>query len=425
MNEGNSLGVKILLVIALLICALLLGYLLKDLFPSQKEEVVPENFYQIDLKAIEEDVSLLRGLPLKEEIPVEFLNKESLFQELRKSIQEELSSEDLKSQERLLRFLGILDDPRNLEDILLEVLSEQVYGFYEQETGELKVLKKEEKVSALEHLALVHEIEHAIQDQNFDLSRFLPPEFKGNDDQLLAAQSLFEGDASWTSLLYVQNNKRWNFSLGLLLDSLSVNQSSLESAPQYVVESLLFPYQDGMNFVKTLYEKGGWDLVNRAFEAPPSSSEQIIHPVKYLSNEGYEEIVFPQWESLQGFSLSRDNSLGEFDFRFLFKSLLPEGQAESAAQGWNGCRYQFWEGMGKAVFILEARWDSLQDASEAQFALENFLKDRFGFAPILYYQGSLYRGQNEVGVLYPSGKSIYLILAPEEAMALSILEELP
>lgn len=425
MNEGNKVGVRFLLVVALFFSALLLGFLLKDYFPFEDREVISEKHPQIDIKTIGEEVSILRNLPLRVEISVEFLNQEALYEELKKSIEKELSGEDLKSQERLLRFLGILKDPKDLEEILLQVLSEQVYGFYDEETGELKVLMKEEKASALEHLALVHEIEHAIQDQNFDLSRFLPPKFKGNDDELLAAQSLFEGDASWTSLLYVQNNRKWNFSLGLLLDSLSVDQSSLESAPQYVVESLLFPYEEGMNFVKTLYERGGWDLVNKAFQIPPSSSEQIIHPEKYLSSEGFETIDFPQWKSLQGFSLSRDNSFGEFDFRFLFKGLLPDEQAKSAAEGWNGARYQFWEGMGKTIFVLETRWDSLQDASEAHFALENFLKDRFGFAPTLYYQGSLYLGKKEVGLLYPSGKTIYLILAPDEELALNILQELP
>jgi hypothetical protein len=77
------------------------------------------------------------------------------------------------------------------------------------------------------------------------------------------------------------------------------------------------------------------------------------------------------------------------------------------------------------VFVLETRWDSSQDASEAGYALESFLKNRFGFAPANYYRGSLFKGENEVGLLYPSSQDQYLILAPDEKLALDILNELP
>ncbi|MDI6869015.1 MAG: hypothetical protein QMD88_05490 [Coprothermobacterota bacterium] len=425
MNERTPLAVKFVLITALLICALLLGFLLKDYFPVKLEEPPQFNPPSLDITAIQGEVSNLRQLPLKEEIPAGFLDKEALNQALKESMEDELSQQDLQSTEKVLRFLGILEGGQSLKEVLLEVLSEQVYGFYDHESGELKVLKKEDKTTALERLALVHEVVHGIQDQNFDLSRFIPPDFKGSDDELMAVQSLYEGDASWTSVLYVQKNSSLSFGLGLLLDSLDLNQSALELAPPYVVESLLFPYQEGMTFVKTLYEKGGWMFVNQAFEKPPVSTEQILHPEKYLSNEQPATITFPEWKSLEGFTLVRDNALGEFDFRFLFRSVLPENQALVASTGWNGSRYQLWEKEGMMVFILESRWDSPQDASEAEFALENFLKSRFGFAPTNYYRGSLYVGGNEVGLLYPSGQAQYLILAPDEELALNILSELP
>jgi len=425
MKEKDPLPVRFLLIIALLICALLLGFLLKGYFPVNPEinvQFVPPS---LDIGSLQREVSNLRELPLKQEIAVGFLDQEALNQELKKNMEEDLGQEDLQSTEKVLRFLGILKGDESLKDMLFKVLSEQVYGFYDQEKKELKVLKKDNKTTALEHFALVHEIVHGLQDQNFDLSRFMPPKFKGNDDELMAVQSLYEGDACWTSELYLEKEGSLSFQIGLFFDSLKVNQNALETASPYVTESLLFPYQEGMSFVQTLYKKGGWDLVNLAFENPPVSTEQIIHPEKYLSNEKPENFTFPRWKSLEGYTLIKENTLGEFDLRYLFKLFLPESQADEAAAGWNGSLYQLWEKDGKMVFVLETRWDSSQDASEAGYALESFLKNRFGFAPANYYRGSLFKGENEVGLLYPSSQDQYLILAPDEKLALDILNELP
>ena len=48
---------------------------------------------------------------------------------------------------------------------------------------------------------------------------------------------------------------------------------------------LLFPYEDGMRFVADIYRAGGLELVNRMYEQPPVSTEQILHPNKYLEGE--------------------------------------------------------------------------------------------------------------------------------------------
>lgn len=417
--------VRFLLIIALLICALLLGFLLKGYFPINEESAIQFAPPFLDIKALQKEISNFRNLPLKEEITVGFMDQEALDQELRVNMEEEFNQEDLQSTEKVLRFLGLMNGNESLADVLFKVLSEQVYGFYDQEKKELKVLKKDEKTTALEHFALVHEIVHGLQDQNFDLSRFMPPKFKGNDDELMAVQSLYEGDASWTSQLYLKEKGSLSFQMGLLFDSLKVNQKALETAPPYIVKSLLFPYEEGMSFVQALYQKGGWDLVNQAFENPPISTEQIIHPEKYFSNERPENLTFPNWKSLEGYALVRENTLGEFDLRCLFQSVLPENQADEAAAGWSGSSYQLWEKEGKMVFVLETKWDSSQDASEAGYALESFLKNRFGFAPLNFYRGSLFKGEKEVGLLYPTDHGQYLILAPDENLALDILQELP
>ena len=55
--------------------------------------------------------------------------------------------------------------------------------------------------------------------------------------------------------------------------------------PPVLRESLLFPYTGGLNFVQTL-QAGGWEAVNDAFANPPASTEQILHPEKYVGRRG-------------------------------------------------------------------------------------------------------------------------------------------
>jgi len=232
----------------------------------------------------------------------------------------------------------------------------------------------------MERMALVHEIVHGLQDQNFDLSNYMPPKLEGDDDSLTAAQCLYEGDASWTSLLYVQKNFNPLSDLGLALESLQASGNQIKDVPPYLVESLLFPYQEGLAFVRYLYEQGGFDSVNEAFLHPPSSSEQIIHPEKYLAKEEPQDIIFSSPYALSDWTTVRQNTLGEFDFRFLFREVLSEEEALNASAGWAGSHYLYAEKGTDKAFILISQWDSVKDAQEAYFGLEAYLKGRFSFA---------------------------------------------
>lgn len=424
MKEGFSLSLRFLIIVLLLLVALFVGFLLNHFMvfpaPSASPTAPP-----LDVKTLEESVSQLRELPLKEEIPWRLLTPEEMQSELKKSLEEDLASEDLDASEKVLRFLGLYEGSKDLKQTLSELLEEQVYGFYDQETKELAVLQKSQKITAMERMALVHEIVHGLQDQNFDLSNYMPPKLEGDDDSLTAAQCLYEGDASWTSLLYVQKNFNPLSDLGLALESFQASGNQIKDVPPYLVESLLFPYQEGLAFVRYLYEQGGFDSVNEAFLHPPSSSEQIIHPEKYLAKEEPQDIIFPLPYALSDWTTVRQNTLGEFDFRFLFREVLSEEEALNASAGWAGSHYLYAEKGTDKAFILVSQWDSVKDAQEAYFGLEAYLKGRFSFAPENYGQGSLYTGENEAAIIYPEKTKIYLIFAPSGGMSKDLLEGLP
>ena len=93
------------------------------------------------------------------------------------------------------------------------------------------------------------------------------------------------------------------------------NQEGLEDAPPFVRESLLFPYEAGLNFAMGLQVEGGWDAVNRAFESPPDSTEQILHPEKYAAREAPVDVSLPDDLAArmgEGWTQTIDDTFGEF-----------------------------------------------------------------------------------------------------------------
>ncbi|MEM4794474.1 MAG: hypothetical protein QW111_01065 [Ignisphaera sp.] len=112
---------------------------------------------------------------------------------------------------------------------------------------------------------LAHELAHVLQFLNFRI------EWPQNLDSSLAFSTLIEGDAGLVQHMYCIKTKLCEPSppTKLYLDDLYISLN-------------LFPYIYGENFVRYLYEKGGWDLVNKAYEKPPPSTLMVMEPELYL-----------------------------------------------------------------------------------------------------------------------------------------------
>src|SRR5205085_224356 len=133
--------------------------------------------------------------------------------------------------------------------------------------------------------------------QHFNLRRFehWP---KGDSDAELAAHALIEGDATLAMALYVASNP---FRALAFLKSLGANgiaTAELDKAPRALRETLLFPYQEGLNWTRVVYKEGGWKSVSDAFATLPQSTEQILHPDKYFAHEAPVKVTLPDVTSL-------------------------------------------------------------------------------------------------------------------------------
>jgi hypothetical protein len=161
--------------------------------------------------------------------------------------------------------------------------------------------------------------------------------------------------------------------LEFLSESLTPGATDVfDNAPLYISTGLTFPYDSGMAFIQTLYDEGGWEAVNAAFQDPPSSTEQIMHPELYLSGQREEplEVDLPDLSAAlgSGWELTFGDSFGEWEFDVMLETNGVDNPAASA--GWGGAWFDLYQNGDEAVLALGTRWDSEGDATEFADALE-------------------------------------------------------
>lgn len=334
-------------------------------------ESLPEEVQQelIELVQITQE---LRGLNFIEPPLISVVSDQELEALVREQFEEE--AEDLPVDQALYELLGLLDPAQNLNAILTEVYSEQVLGFYEFESRELVVPMTQEGLSQVQRATLVHELTHALTDQHFDIfSKYEPMFDEERFDEASAYQALIEGDASLAEVLFLRTLSQQE--LGeFVAEALDVGSAQFDAAPEFIQDSLIFPYDSGLTFVQELYtDADGWDTINAAYEdfvTLPASTEQVITPDDY-GRDLPVEVRFPDIE-VPGYELRESSVWGELGLRILFDEVLGDAATLTAADGWGGDRYSVWYDGSNAVFVMVYAGDTDSDESEAEDALLEF-----------------------------------------------------
>jgi len=143
--------------------------------------------------------------------------------------------------------------------------------------------------------------------------------------------------------------------------------------PTYIRNGLLFPYDEGATFVGKLIEEGGFDRVNKALADPPVSTEQILHPDKYLLTPRDEPLpvtIPPLTSTLgAGWTYADTGTLGEFDFSEILRENGAGAPADSA-DGWGGGKYDLYQNGNNALLFIDSRWDTASEANEFYNAMQ-------------------------------------------------------
>jgi hypothetical protein len=321
-------------------------------------------------------VSRLRRLEIKSAVKSSAKTKDEIEQFVIRDLDESTPPEDFESNTKLMEKLGLVPRGFRLRDYVVKLLREQVAGFYDPKTREFYLaawlpIREQKRVMA-------HELVHALQDQHFDLRRFEKWP-KGDSDAELAAHALIEGDATMLMIQYdidqqglkVEVIKLPSLTDAMLTDSAgdtSKEYPMLSAAPRVLRETLQFPYVYGAGFAQAVWRERSIEDLNRSYSELPASTEQIIHPAKFLTRDNPVKIVQPDLAAELGKDwklLERDVN-GEFGYRLILEEFIPKTQAQTAAEGWGGDQYSLYENRktGALVLIQYASWDTAADAKE-------------------------------------------------------------
>jgi hypothetical protein len=313
------------------------------------------------LQQIEDQVAVLRGLQPKSQVPVRFLDQAALQQYFVERFNQDYLPSERESDQKLLTTLGLVKPNETVVQILLDVLQEQVTGAYSQDDKVMYLVTDGGELGPDEKATFAHEFTHALQDQYFDLAT-LAPKHPTNDDRSLAIQALTEGDAMLMQRLWAQE-KMSQDEINRLGQGAA--DSKLFSAPLFLREQLLFPYSDGFNFIRKIYQTSGFAGVDEVFRNPPESTQQILHPEKYRSHQKPIEVRLPdlaQGSLGPGWRTINSNVFGELDLRLILTQLTNPTRGVRGATGWVGDRWALLEKDGRQALVIKSVWDTENDA---------------------------------------------------------------
>lgn len=330
-------------------------------------------------------VESLRGLTYLHPIAHQTIDRSQLPAKLREQM---MKSMPYAPEEYIavLRALQLVDGKdSDLLDKMIGLYDQQVLAFYDPLTHVYYSIRDLPKgldnvgidAESLRQMVEVHELTHALQDQRFnagDRERSLMKD----DDGELAFHSLLEGEATLVMMSALLEK------IGQPIDSLvkspealsAMNNADMEkmidpSTPRYFIDSMKFPYLDGLKLVILGYQRGGWKEIDRMDENPPRSTREVLHPDEYFARleHGGNTAPFTDAPLIATQHVIAVDRFGEFHWRFLLG-------AKNAA-GWLDDRVQVSEDAAcEPTVLTETKWENAERANAFRDAYVAFLGDR-------------------------------------------------
>jgi hypothetical protein len=339
------------------------------------------------IREVERAVAELRGLRFRRPVPVTVESPGKLAKRLLRALDEQTDEGRLRRQGRAMVLLGELPPGTDLPRLLDRVQAESVLGFYlpgkPPKKGGLYV-RSTRGLDPYARVILAHELTHAVTDQRYDLTRAdRLAAASAREDALAAYSGLVEGDATFTMQRYLAQRLTPAEQANAGLVAATERTPIRDAAPAVIREAMLFPYQEGLRFVGALYQQGGWAAVDRAYRDPPTTTEQLLHPERYLRDRDRPQpVTVPDLAGRLGggWRPGVELSFGELDARLLLQGELAVTAAQAAAAGWDGGRVRTFQRGDQTALVLRTVWDSRAEAAQFCAAMRGWAGGRFGAA---------------------------------------------
>ncbi len=347
-----------------------------------------------------QEVSSLRGLPIKDPVLKKFAGRDFFREYYFRKLQERYPSDKKRSVEKAYVLLGFLPENTDIIQTYLDSFLAEAQGFYDPRSKTLFIADWIDQ-DRLEGI-LAHELDHALQDQYFDLEAFLQEGGSLSLDAQFARTSVMEGEATAIALNYSLEDKAEDFTqLVNIADWMRLNHFLEESGQRamgrrvVLNDAINFPYVYGSAFLQNYVKAYGWNGMEYLFQHPPTTTRQILHP----------DVFFPRREKtfrvtiedlspgvLEDYSLIWQDSLGEYGLQLLLRQYVPEEEALKAVEGWRGDRLQVYEAKDRRASLLNGYvvFDSNLSAEKFLMGYLSLLSGKYKIESVRRSDGNIY-----------------------------------
>jgi hypothetical protein len=304
-------------------------------------------------------MSQITGLKLMTPLKKSLRSREEIRAYVIKQMNEEKNAAERYADQPSAEAFGLLPKGFDLDAFMVDVLTEQVEGLYDPKTQEFYIADW----SPLDdqRMVMAHELTHALEDQHFKIEAWVKAA-RPNEDAELARDAVLEGSAMAAMVDYLMLSTGRSlkdlpdFDPSMLIGDLG-STPTLQKAPPFLKDTLIFPYIGGLSFSAAILKNAGWAALPGVFEKPPVSTQQILHPALYRSGRIPKTVVLPSPEKLLGSSWTKldENIMGEYGWKEVLKQFLEEDRAKTLAAAWDGDRYAVFEQKQTKKLVLVTR----------------------------------------------------------------------
>jgi hypothetical protein len=350
-------------------------------------------------------------LPIERSVKRKLANRNQVQSYLEKSMKDDKDAKRMERSSAVLKKFGLLPRDFDFGNFLVAMLKEQVAGYYDFKTKTVNLLNWVD--ADQQKPVLAHELTHALQDQSFDIDKWMKaseenadgkkedrkdkkrnepsPADVESDEDSSARQAVIEGQAMVVLLDYsLAPQGKTALSSPQLVEALeqgmltgTPDSPKFRDAPLFLKEELTFPYRYGLDFTLALEKAGGKELAYAgAFKDPPKTTREIMEPQTYLTHEKLEPMKMIDMEKdFRGYDPFDIGAIGEFDVNLLVEQYAGQKEAKTVYPEWRGGYY--FAGKPKAdksapiAVLYVSRWSSPATAAEFAAVYAKSLAQRY------------------------------------------------
>jgi hypothetical protein len=327
-------------------------------------------------------VEYVRQAEFERDVPVEVLSRDEFQRQRSENMTSNASFDAWNDQ--VWEALFVIGEDREANEALQSATGESTAGFYVPADDRIRIITDSPDNPTIDNATLVHELVHALQDQQGDLGEQITA--TETQDAGLATDGVVEGEANYIEQRYTERcGVEWQ-----CVETPSSGGGPGEPPNLGILLTLLQPYSDGPVYIDHLLQQGGWEAVDAAFQDPPTSTEQVIH----LNDEEpvpieYEDRARNGWETFPNQGVGGSDTVGEASMYVMFwyqartaraqtvspRSLVRTSgpldiynyDAEPSA-GWGNDRvFPYHKGTGEDAqygYVWVTEWDTERDAAQ-------------------------------------------------------------